>query len=347
MYYVVRLAGIIEREKLQVFPIHWMRNSSIQLQKFVKNRINRNQVQLFYWSNEKNADGEPNMSVQPNFNLPTQNTFPPAIDGCFMGQPLDFFCNYADANAHMNRLRSTKPGLYNARRLAEAPLPDLNQNINEQNSDSDGENSESENPINDNNNVQSNNSTITEEPQPNERADSNTSFDELHVSSSSDGLPNHDSGVTNGGGAPEIQIDEVASSSSSIPSNNNVCEENETKPELHSVQRVDLDEIITILNDIEDDTREVNEANGGESEEEIEMVIINGVFPRPIHCDDLLKREDDPISGNLAYNDAPQVCIQMHISVFTMFFVIVMLIVWNQFFICRKMENVFTKSARS
>lgn len=326
MFYVARLAGVDKLGKHAVFPISWMRNSDVQLEKFVQNRINRNQVHIFFWSNEKNGDGEPSKDVQPDFGLPIQKTFPPAVDGCFYGQPVKFFCKYDDAVAYMNGLRTIEPGLYNVRRLTEAPLPELIQNTADQNSE-DG---------NPNNNTQSNLSNIESEP-PNSQNDSVASFDQLVVSSSSDSVLDHELNNTND--LPENQDDSVHSSS-------NVRDE--FKPELHFTQRADLAEINNVLNSnnqetVEENEAEVNEAevdgaetngaetnaakvnadkvnaaelieeNGSDSDDDdkVEMVILNGIFPQPVQYSSygLIKREDDPISGNLAYDDAPQVCI--------------------------------------
>lgn len=320
MYYVVRLANINQREKHHVFPISWMRNSNNQLEKFVKNRINRNQVHIFFWSNEKNDDGEPDASIQPNFDLPIQNTFPPTNNCCFLGQPLNFFCDYVVARAYMNGLRTLVPGLYNARRLGESPLPDLNQNTTAQSSDSEDE--DPENPINESSNDQPNNNDTTVQPdssnnldeqQPINGDDSIASFDELAVSGSSDSMINHELSGTNDRNTSESRNDDVVSSSDSVPSNSNVCDETEKKPELHSLQRADVAEINAILNaddDVEDNAGEVNEASDDETDEQIEMVLVGGFFPRPVQysCDNLLKREDDSISGNWAYN-AIMVCI--------------------------------------
>lgn len=227
--------------------------------------------------------------------MPIEKTFPPAANGCFLGQPVGFFCNYVDAVADTNRMRSMQPGLYNVNRLNEVPLPNLDQNT-------DGSESEDENP---NNNSQQNVSDAEEE-QPNAHNDSSTSFDELAVSSSSDGVIDPD---PNNANKPEHQRDDVTSSTNPVPSCSNVRDENETKPVLHLLQRADVTGIDAILNDKNHDDEE-------EEEDEIEFVVVNGNFPRPVQysCDGLIKRDDDPISGNLAYADAPQVCI--HISRF-------------------------------
>lgn len=126
MYYVVYLANLEQDHKHVVFPISWMRESNIMLQKFVEQRINKNQMHVFFWSNEKNDDGKPNNNVQPNFNLPVEKKFPPVNDGCFLGQPVKFYCDYDEAIACQNRLRDVPPGLYNIVRMTEKPVPNLN-----------------------------------------------------------------------------------------------------------------------------------------------------------------------------------------------------------------------------
>lgn len=341
MYYVVRLAGINQREKHHVFPISWMRDSEVQLEKFVKNRINRNQVHLFFWSIEQNNSGEPDASIQPDFNLPIQNVFPPTNAGCYLGQPISFFCNYVEARAYVNGLRTVRPGLYNARRLGETPLPDLNQSNATNNSDSEHEDEEEEDSTDGSNNSQSislgivvrpessNTSSNNNEEQENGLNDSTASFDELAVTSSSDGISDllND---TNDGKSSENQNREISSSSNSAPANNNVCA-NEKKPELRSLDRVDLAEIDAILNDNDeapgavqgdvshsnDNEDQVNDNGNGndnveandEEDDVIEWTLVDGHFPGPVQysCDHLLKRENDSITGRWAYNIV-QVC---------------------------------------
>lgn len=291
MYYVVRLAGINQREKHHVFPVPWMRNSEAMLQRFVKNRINRNQVHIFFWSNEKNDDGEPNTIVEPNFNLPIQKVFPPTVNGCFFGQPVSFWCKYIDAVAEQNRLRNVEPAVYNARQLTEAPLPDLNQNIVEQNL----ENANANNIVEPNlENAHANNNI-----EPNLENIENQGHGDSVVSSSLDDLNNTNDVSSN-------QKDDVSSSNSVS------CSENEEKPELHLLQRADLAEINAILyaeiSDSEEDGAEG--AIGGKSDDEVEIILLGSIFPQPVQysCDGLIKRDEDTISGNLAYADAPQVC---------------------------------------
>lgn len=300
MYYVVRLAGINQQRKHEVFPVLWMRNCEDQLEKFIERRINKNQVHIFFWSNEVNIHGEPNMDVQPNFDLPIQKTFPPGVDGCFYGQPIKFFCKYVDAVAHKNRLRSMEPGLYNVNRLFEAPLPDLNQKTVDPNSEDE----------NSNDNIQTNLSN-NEEEQPNDQDDSVASFDELFVSSSSDNVPNNESTNTN---EMSESHHAVASSSNPVPCDTSVRDENEIKPELHLLQRADLAEINAFLNSdgedsAQEDVAEAIEGNDSDSSDGIEFVVLSDNFPQPVQysCDGLLKQEDDPVSGNVAYCDAPQV----------------------------------------
>lgn len=180
-------------------------------------------------------------------------------------------------------------------------------------SDSEGEDSDSENAIANNSvqpdnsavTVQTNNSNNTDEQQSNILADSSASFGELAVSSSSDNVSYHESNNTIDGDTSENRNDTVASSYA--PSSSNVCDEVETKPVLHTLQRFDVAEINAILND---DVSNDGENSDDDGDDTIEMVIINGVFPRPVQysCDNIIKREDDQISGNLAYNDGSQVC---------------------------------------
>lgn len=330
MYYVVYLVGINQKEKHAVFPASWLKDSEQQLQKFVKNRINRNQVHTFFWSNEKNSDGEPNTDVQPNFNLPQQKAFPPPIDGCFQGHTVEFFINYADAVAHVDGLRPVAPGLYNDKREKEAPLPDLNQN-----------------PVDPTANMSQ--SAINEPVEENDTAES---FDELAVSSSTDGVPNNDTvgsidlpennevvisndldenqhdavdamaqsstdtteniEVINSNNLAVNQNDSVASSSNDIHSGN-VRDEVEIKPELHLLQRADVAEINAILNDNDSVVRseEENESSEeGSTSDVIEWVVLGESFPMPVQysCDGLIKRDNDPVSGDIAY-DTPQVCV--------------------------------------
>lgn len=324
MYYVVRLAGINQSRKHQVFPVNWMRNSEAQLEKFVQNRINRNQVHIFYWSNETNGNGEPNVDIKPNFDLPLQTSFPPEDDGCYFGQPIHFFCKYTDAVAYKNRLRSIEPAVYNVRRLTETPLPDLSQN----NSDENG---------NENDNLSLNLSN-NENDEANHQNDSSECFDELIVSSSSDAMPN--SRVNSSNDLSDDQDESIASGSNDIHSTGNGRDEVEDKPQLHLLQRADIAEINSILNDsgvnssdesaseddrshqsvgtdanhgaednVERNVVEMNEQS--DSDDEIEVVLLSSSFPLPVQysCDGLIKRDEDPISGDMAFSDAPQVCI--------------------------------------
>lgn len=322
MYYVVHLAGLNQDHKHHVFPISWMRDSKIMLEKFVEKRINKNQVHVFFWSNEKNDDGKPNNNVQPNFNLPVQKKFPPATDGCFLGQPVKFYCDYDEAIACQNRLRDMPPGLYNIRRITEKPAPNLNKIFTNQNANNPIENNDTEPVVNDiveqqSNEVQNDaapelNGNIVANPTENDNTehvlnenDSMASFDELNVSCSSD-VSTYASNVS------EIDRNDVTSSSNSTSANNGI----EVKPELHLNKRADLDGLNAILNDHfiigGGDAAEANEAN--DSDSEVEFVILNDVFPKPVQysCDGLMKQDDDPISGNLAFADAPQVslCVQ-------------------------------------
>lgn len=103
-----------------------------------------------------------------------------------------------------------------------------------------------------------------------------------------------------------------------MPSGNNAPDV-DVKPELHLLQRADIAEINAILNDEASESaeeNEVNEENGNESDDDIEVVIIDVIFPQPVQysSDDLLKRENDPVSGNLAFSDTSQVCIHVKAS---------------------------------
>lgn len=127
--------------------------------------------------------------------------------------------------------------------------------------------------------------------------------------------------------------------------NDDIRNQGDLKPELHLLHHHDLAEVNAILGEIEESAADENAANGNATEEnhsrqpaklremraifnhddnnraekneseddddKIEVVVLSGVFPLPIQysCDGLLKRNDDPISGNLAFSDAPQVCI--------------------------------------
>lgn len=301
MYYVVRLAGIKGQEKHHVFPVKWMRNSEIQLEKFIQNRINKNQVHIFFWSNAKKDNGEPDTDVQPNFELPIQNSFPPSTVGCFHGQPIHFFCNYVAAVAYKNGLRSVSPPLYNVRRLQEEPLPDLNQNVHDSSSKNDSFDHEDAH-----NNAEASLSNNEVEQSGHDTVENNN----VEINSSNSQVEQSEDDTVS-------FLDQLFASHSSISDTND--NENpidnefhaDIKTELHFNQRADLDEITSIFNAEKDDS-EVAGAGGthdSESENEIEFVIINDNFPQPVQysIDGLLKREDDPISGNLAYADAPQV----------------------------------------
>lgn len=116
----------------------------------------------------------------------------------------------------------------------------------------------------------------------------------------SDSVPNrelNDSMPTNSeNGNNDVGV--AASSSNLVPTEENVLD---VKPELHVPQRADLAEIDAILH-----------GDDSESDDEIEITVLgNGDFPLPVQYsyNELVKREDDPISGNLPYNNAPQVCI--------------------------------------
>lgn len=338
MFYVVRLAGINGSEKHQVFPIAWMKDSDTQLEKFVKKSINRNLLHILFWSNEKNDAGEPVTSVQPNFDLPIQNSFPSASYGCFLGQPLNFFCDFADAVAYMNRMRPAVPGLYNARRLAEAPVPDLNQNVVDQNPAPETGNS------NDDGRQIGGNDNGSENENSNGSLQSNGG-NHTEVSGSEN--------LSDNGGNDNALDHGNAGSSAAVLPDSTTGEEIETKPQFHSLQRADVAEIDAILNGVAIDNDEEN-TSGGEvdgvlPDGVLEMVVINGKFPKPVKysSDNMIKRENDPVSGNWAYNDAPQVMYIVACSFWVLPFC------HSPFTHCvkrinvyRKMEIAFTKSAQ-
>lgn len=292
MYYVVRLAGIKQCEKIYVFPISWMRNSGVQLEKFVANRINRNQIHIFFWSNETNENGSPNDDIQPNFDLPLQTTFPSAINACYYGQPIKFFCNYIDAVAYQNRLRQLAPGLYNTARLTEQPLPNLNQNTD--NHDDDNHEPAAE----DETHEPAAEDETHEQAHP-DSSNGNVESDDEHTTGNELVRPNSDAGN-------EANNESSVSSSDDVndgPENSSELIENEpgastVKTELHLLQRADVNEVDAIINS---EGEEVSDDSDGE----IEFCVLDGTFPKPVQysCDGLIKRENDPISENLAYDD--------------------------------------------
>lgn len=361
MFYVVRLAGINQRDKHHVFPILWMKNGNVQLEKFVQNRINRNQIHVFFWSNETDDDGKPNTNVQPNFDLPIENVFPPTVDGCFLGQPVNFFCNYADAVTYKDRLRSMEPGLYNVRRLLETPLPDLNQNIVHEEDDSTENFSElavssssdgvSDHEINeslpyndDNSGAVASNTDLNETEENINGADSATEH-ELNVSmpknkknvgdvASSIDLNETEKNIGETDSATERELDNTiqANDAGIVSSNPDLAETEKNVSNFDSGTNRELNESILTNTESRGNADSTNEnvlvkvemrvvrrtelahinAISNESDDDIEMTVLgNGSFPMPVQYShhQLLKRENDPISGNLACSEAPQVCI--------------------------------------
>lgn len=201
------------------------------------------------------------------------------------------------------------PAVYNARRLAETPLPDLNRNDNQEQPNQNPVQPDSTTNNNNNQNqiqiqIQTNgsvldsnrnNGNIQFDRQNDDDDDSDASFNELFVSTSSDSMPNTE--LDNMNETPHIADAQNMNSAS--------VNHSETKPTLRLLQRIDLVGINAILNYENGDhnAAEVNES-GSESGDEIDFVIMNGAFPRPVQysSDMLIKRENDPISGNLAYD---------------------------------------------
>lgn len=302
MYYIVRLAGIKERQKHYVFPVSWMRDCKSQLEKFVRNRINKNQLQLFFWSNKKNENGEPDDNIQPNFNLPIQNSFPSTVDGCYYGQPIDFLFEYTLACDKLSRYRPVVPGLYNETRMLEAPLPNLTQNISEQNAE--GDNQQDESNVSSSSDIPEHELSNASEGQENQN-DAITSSSNLVTLGACGNEPNNDLAPLAGSSGTSNQTHD------SVPTNsiNDLSAHNhESKPELHSLQRTDLVEIDAILNADQEERAEL--IYESDSDSDIEIIIFNGVVPKPVQYS-ILKHENDPISGDWAYAEAPQVCVRI------------------------------------
>lgn len=289
MFYIVRLSGIKEVEKHYVFPINWMKDSNKQLEKFIRMRLNANQTHIFFWSNEKKTNGQPNDVVEPNFNLVPSNTFPPATNACYFGQPVYFYCDYEEAMRKVNELRSVEPAVYNSRRLLEKPVPDVTA---QQSSDDD---------IDDN--LQGSAHTAVNDNNPNVLASNNSQ------------TIRSDPGLLNDGKHTEVNVNinkctspnDAANQKDTVPSSSSASHSDEPQnliaakiePTMFSLNRRDSLGMESVFKS----AKISSDVDSEESSDEIEFHSVEKCFPFPMKVDELVKQENDAISGNLAFQD--------------------------------------------
>lgn len=86
MYYIIYfLKSQNFRENFEVIPENWIRGIETQREKFLNNGLNRNQVQLCYWTNStaaRNSNGAIRLDFAPDFEARFDNQFP--SDGCYL-----------------------------------------------------------------------------------------------------------------------------------------------------------------------------------------------------------------------------------------------------------------------
>lgn len=75
----------MESKNFVVIPEHWIRDIEAQREKFINNGLNRNQLQVCFWTNcpaAREANGVIRLDFTPNFNAGFTNNFP--ADGCYL-----------------------------------------------------------------------------------------------------------------------------------------------------------------------------------------------------------------------------------------------------------------------
>lgn len=80
-------------------------------------------------------------------------------------------------------------------------------------------------------------------------------------------------------------------------------------PELNAIGEVEIKEEIPELDVDQIEALDDVFGDGNESDDDVEIIEIHGEFPQPIQCtgDYLVKRENDKISGNLAYRETVRI----------------------------------------
>lgn len=82
MYFVVYIP---KSEDFAVIPENWIRDIETQREKFLNKGLNRNQIQVCFWTNgtsARNPNGVIHLDFAPNFNVGFGNNFP--ADGNYL-----------------------------------------------------------------------------------------------------------------------------------------------------------------------------------------------------------------------------------------------------------------------
>lgn len=219
-------------------------------------------------------------------------------------------------------MRSVKPGVYNARRLNETPIPDINQNntnndcgdSDETNWDESSGSGEKEGDRSDDGNSEVNDELVIQNPSENGESagrsdDENSKVnDEPVLQNSSENGESVEPNRNESNVSSDVNLNHPNDSTEaceavksadigpSLASNSNHNSEKndigDIKPVLHSMNRADLIEINAILNE-----------NDDSSDDEILFFGVDGSFPLPVQysVDGMIKHEDDEISGNLDF----------------------------------------------
>lgn len=320
MFYVVYLTEVNRGGKHQIFPFSWMRDNRNQLDKFVLARLNRNQTHIFFWSNEKDENGHPNVHVEPNFDLALETSFPPPGDACFLGKPVYFSCDYEKAVEHKNRLRAQPPGIYNSCRLSEKPIPQIIQNPSDDDGSSiDGTDRPNSPEITDplaqtnGNTAQLDlNDSVVEGTNRSDLNGSDEIVDDPPAQEISRETSSAHNDMDNGLNAPSTSAANAGTSHAIVK---------REPPEVFSMNQSDVEQLNVFLNDMDefhassesessanepvDNLNELTNNSSDDSDDEIVFHIVKNGFPVPFPCEeaDLVKQEGDDISGDLAFKE--------------------------------------------
>lgn len=199
----------------------------------------------------------------------------------------------------MHRLRNVEPAVYNQRRLGELPLPS------HQNDHSPADSSDNDSFVNDHENNDVNNISDADDIQHNEAVDSassaDLSIDAADISNNGESaIETTDNDESNGIDSNTNEIDPLAIESSLVP---------KTEPSagvplfnIHVGNRAEIEEL---LNEPEDD----------DDDDDVIMIIGSSGIPRPwsTTSDDLIKRENDKMTGAIAFNQTVSIFIERNI----------------------------------
>lgn len=116
-----------------IFPVHWLKDHTSLMVKYMNQRLNPNQKVLAYYSqNEFNQieGGRSPMDFQPNFGLNMSVEYP--ADGCYLVLPNRSFETLDEAKHFAETRRPIPPAIYNEDREHEQPIPNTVQTTSHQ-----------------------------------------------------------------------------------------------------------------------------------------------------------------------------------------------------------------------